>query len=72
MEKYRKVKNMINGERAIIISSTSEVVTEKGQPERYKDLRKKSIDNMIKRTRNEILSELCGTSARQAKMDMGL
>ena len=72
MNKYRLIKSKTTGERAIINNTTSEVITEHAQPERYKELRKKAITNMFKRERNAILTELCGTSAKAARLDMGL
>ena len=72
MNKYRLVKNKATGERAIVIYATGEVVTEYAQKARYTELRKKAINNANSRAKNDILRELCGTSARQARIDMGI
>ncbi len=70
--KYRLVKYKGSGIRAVVIVSTVEIVKESEEPERYKELRKKAIDNVIARQKNEVLRDFCGTSARQARLDMGL
>ena len=45
MNKYRLIKSK-DGKRAIIINTTSEVITEEYNPIRYAELRKKAINNM--------------------------
>ena len=74
--KYKLIRmtNKENGniERAVIIYKTGEIVTEVGQPDRYRELRKRSILNKGRREFNLFLKDITGTSARAARMDIGL
>lgn len=72
VSKYRLVKDKVTQEKAIVIYLSGEVVTERVQPERYAELRKKAINNASNRAKNEVLRDLCGTSSRQARIDMGI
>lgn len=58
MNKYRMVIGKTSGLKAIIINTTSEVVTEHGQPERYAELRKKYLLNKKRAERNDAMNSL--------------
>lgn len=64
-----------NRENLVILQDkgkTVEVISELGQPERYKEYARRARLNARKRSFNEVLRELSGTSARSARLDMGL
>lgn len=42
------------------------------QPEEVKEMKRKVSNSIRARSRNAMLREICGTSARAAKADMGL
>jgi len=72
MARYTLLKNRLSGERSVYDSIAHEKICERVDAARYSDLRKKALSNMKKRAENEILRDICGTSARAARIDMGL
>jgi len=72
MAKYTLLINKNTGIRSIYNSETKTKISESLDPILYNTLRKKALINLHKRQENEILSDLCGTSARSARLDMGL
>jgi hypothetical protein len=72
MARYTMLKNKLSGERSIWDSINKEKICERVDAQRYLELRKKAIVNYRKRLFNQTLQDLCGTSARAARLDMGL
>ena len=70
MKNHQLIKNKKIGDRGI--RTPDGLIIEKDQPEKYRKLRIKITRNRYARERNQILRDLCGTSARQARIDMGM
>lgn len=58
MSKYTLLKNKQTGERAIRINKTGETISEKDNPDTYTELRKRALNNLKTRQRNEVLKDL--------------
>ena len=56
--KYTLLKNKQTGERKIRIVLTGEEITEKDNPTRYKELRKKAILNLRRKDKDETMKDL--------------
>ena len=70
--KYTMLINKARTIRAVRDNETGIIVKDDINPIEYARLRKLAITNRNNRSKNAVLRELCGTSARSAKEDMGL
>jgi hypothetical protein len=70
--KYSLLINKARTIRAVRDNETGIIVKDDINPIEYAKLRKLAIINRNKRAENAMLKELCGTSARAAREDMGL
>ncbi len=70
--KYSMLVHKQTGMKAIRINETGRIIKESEDKALYMELRSRIIRNKNKREENEMLRELTGTSARAARLDMGL
>ena len=57
--KYSLLKNKLSGERSVQINKTGEIVRESVDLKRYNDLRKKALNSLHRKQRDDLM-ESCG------------
>lgn len=70
--KYSLLRHAQTGFKAIRNNETGVFIREIDSPVEYQALRKIAFRNSALRAKNMVLRELCGTSARAARLDMGI
>ena len=66
MAKYTLKINKVTNERSVVINKTGEVIVESIDPVKYNELRKKAINNLKSKQRNDVYESLGLTKVRGA------